>query len=134
MPEVTRENYTWELALYLAGLMYEAGGFFVIEHPRSSRAWELRVTEMFVGRGVSCKHKVEWCAFSDVGNQHISLKPAILFSNCPWVSGVVKSYPGERKHEAPKEDRVFESAKGYPWGFCRALAHAGWAWATGSTA
>ena len=89
---------------------------------------------MFVGRGVSCKHKVEWSAFSDVGNQSISLKPATLFSNCPWLNDVVKRCPGGHIHEAPKEDEVFGSAKGYQWGFCRALAHAGRAWATGSTA
>ena len=33
VPEVRRENYMWELALYLAGLMYEAGGLLYHRAP-----------------------------------------------------------------------------------------------------
>ena len=53
---------TWTRALGLAALMYQAGGFFIIEHPCKSRAWSLRVTELFEGREVACKHHIAWGA------------------------------------------------------------------------
>ena len=46
-PEVQRGNRSWCRALELAAMVVKAGGYFIIEHPRRSKAWALRVTEVF---------------------------------------------------------------------------------------
>ena len=46
--EVQRGSALWGRALELAHLILEADGYFILEHPRNSKAWSLRCTELFL--------------------------------------------------------------------------------------
>ena len=131
-PAIALGNCLWERALHLVDLMLQVGGFFVIEHPRRSRAWSLRVTELFSGRGVACKLKVDWCAFCESNTPEPPLKkPTVLYTNAPWVSQVVKLCPRDHQHAAPLRGKRAKAAEAYPEKFCQVLADACREWTAG---
>ena len=124
-PEVQRGNHSWCRALELAAMIFKAGGYFIIEHPRRSKAWALRVTEVFEARGVSVFHKVDWCAYADPHDpEPPSRKPTTLLSNAPWLHAVVRRCPGSHQHAVSLRGARAKSASSHPWGFCREVADA----------
>ena len=130
--EVRLGNRLWNRALRLAKLVAEQDGFFILEHPRGSRAWALRQTH----RMQSCQGcrllRVDMCAYEGASNPGLpNQKPTSLLTNAPWVSSVLKQCPKDHVHGPPLRGARAKTAGAYPWGFARALADACFAWASG---
>ena len=131
-PEVARGNLLWSRALQLADVIARQGGYFIIEHPRDSKAWLMRQTEVFMSQHVVQRYRVDFCAFHDVENGPLpNQKPTILLSNCPWLENVVKRCPKNHTHGAPLRGQRAKRAGAYPRAFCQQLANACAAWAAG---
>ena len=128
IPEVRFGNSVWRATLELAALVVRCGGYFVIEHPRRSKAWALRVTETFAAREVATFHKVDWCAYDRRSPEPPSLKPTTLWSNAPWLQPVVRRCPGNHRHSASLRGARARASSLYPEGFCRELADAFCRW------
>ena len=134
IPEIARGNLLWRRALHLAQKILDRGGSFVVEHPRSSKAWHLRETELFLKNEGVTKHAVDWCAYH-VGPDLPVQKPTTLMSNFGWLKGFLKRCPRDHVHGPPLRGKRAREAGAYPKKFCQefAAAHAAW-WRSPSTA
>ena len=84
----------WGRVLHLAALMIQVGGFFVIVHPRGSKAWSLRETELFLRHACVSRRQLEP---SIGGGLHgrIAHKPLTLLTNFPWLPQTVREFASE---------------------------------------
>ncbi|CAE7354505.1 unnamed protein product, partial [Symbiodinium microadriaticum] len=58
----------WARSLELAAKLIKYGGYFVIEHPRCSRAWRLRSTELFLRHEGAKFYRWDSCAYTAGGH------------------------------------------------------------------
>ena len=132
--EVQVGNSLWYRALNLASLIVEQDGFFVLEHPRDSKAWALKRTHQ-MQRFQGCKlWSTDMCAYGGAFNPGLpNQKPTSLLTNAPWVPWVLKRCPKDHVHGPPLRGARAKAAGAYPNGFCEALADACLAWASGRT-
>ncbi|CAE7237586.1 unnamed protein product, partial [Symbiodinium microadriaticum] len=85
----------WARSLELAAKLLKHGGYFVIEHPRCSRAWRLRSTELFLRHEGAKFYQWDRCAYT-AGAHDISKSGGVakhastLLSNAPWLGSVVR--------------------------------------------
>ena len=132
IPEVRLGNLLWSRALELAVMIIGQDGFFIIEHPRGSKAWTLKQTQR-MQRYHGCRmYPVDYGGASNPGlpNQ----KPTTLLTNAPWVPNVLKRCPKTHVHGPPLRGARAKAAGAYPKGFAEALADACWTWASGGAA
>ena len=101
-----KENALWRRALELAHLAIAQGFFFVLEHPKRSRAWSWPETQKLLSTEGVKLLQVDWCA-SDRG-----VRPELagggkarLLSNAPWLERAV-----QRSQGAPAHARVRSGA------------------------
>ena len=122
----------WARSLELAAKLIKYGGYFVIEHPRCSRAWRLRSTELFLRHEGAKFYRWDSCAYTAGGHdtsksdgviQHASA----LLSNAPWLGSVVRRCPRHHVHVSGAPGWEMR-ARPFPREFCRkaAAAHAKW--------
>ena len=97
--------------------MIEAGGYFCVEHPRNSKAWALRSTELFSRHEGVQRCRVDMCAYPselDVGppNQ----KPTVVMSNAPWMPYILKVCPKNHVRAPPLRGVRAKRAGAYIFG------------------
>ena len=119
-----RATQLWQRALELASQIIRAGGYFFLVHPRNSRAWSLRETELFLKHEGLVKHAVDLRLFWDGPPAPLPpQQPFAILSNAPWLFEVV-----QKSSKAPslEIEHGTASAKSgaYPWKFCFALSDA----------
>ena len=123
-PEVGLENALWFGALQLAWKVLDAGGFFILMHPRGSPAWQLPGTRELLSHEAVCAIRVDFCAYADEQGVPGTQKPTRLVTNAPWVQEVARVCPGNHRHP-PSLRGVSAKTRGVPpLAFCRELAHA----------
>ena len=132
VPEVVLGNLWWEVALTLAERITEAGGYFFIEHPRASRAWTLRETELFCR--LECVRTLT-CNLGDYrrspNDVPVRSKPIRLLTNAPWSIAVEQVKARAIAAKAAQPGSRAPSNAVYPWEFTRRLAHGLKTWKTG---
>ena len=84
----------WGRVLHLAALMIQVGGFFVIVHPRESKAWSLRETELFLRHACVSRCQLE-LGISGGLHERIVHKQLTLLSNFPWLPQTVSEFASE---------------------------------------
>ena len=123
--EVWLGNCLWRRALYLAQVAIDHGIFVFIEHPRNSKAWLLRDTELFQNQAGLIKHRADWCMYSDPSRPDLpNQKPTVILSNAPWLKSVVRRCDHSHVHGPPLRGSRATRAAAYPWQFCVELADA----------
>ena len=135
-PEVRKGNLLWRRAVHLARLANQAGAFFALEHPASSRAWLLPETRHLCSRDGVNVRRVNWCAYRDVGlGGGLSKGSAKLCFTLPWMlyGGVLKTCPGNHAHSDQQLERPLRGRGDYPSEFCEILARALGKWSDGAT-
>ena len=115
-------NALWERALELAELICQAGGNFILEHPRDSKAWQLRSTEVFMRREGVRRHRLDMCAYHG-GPEPPAQKPTILMSNFGWLPACLRFCPANHEHGERLRGARARAAGAYPWGFAEAVAN-----------
>jgi len=123
-PQVALGNALWFRAVQLAWQVLEAGGFFVLEHPRGSSAWQLDCTKELMHHDAVHTVRVDFCAFEGEHGVHGTQKPTRLLTNAPWVQAVGRTCPGNHRHPPALRGARAKRAGAYPIGFCCALADA----------
>ena len=99
----------WARSLELAAKLVKHGGHFVIEHPRCSRAWRLRSTELFLRHEGAKFYQWDRCAYT-AGTHEISKSGGVtkhastLLSNAPWLGSVVRRCPRHHAHVSGRLD------------------------------
>ena len=61
--QVPLGNALWQRALELAWKILEVDGFFILEHPRDSKAWALVESQRLMSRAGVQLCRVDMCAF-----------------------------------------------------------------------
>ncbi|CAE7526448.1 unnamed protein product, partial [Symbiodinium pilosum] len=113
-PEVALGNELWERALSLAWQVMDAGGFFILEHPRGSKAWQLESTHRLLSHDAVHLLRIDSCAFEDaLGLRSANLTPSYrqrLRVASVWLFDLACSLGARltRKTPAPVIDRVLE--------------------------
>lgn len=110
-------NMLWQRALKLATLCYGLGIYFFLEHPRDSKAWQLRETQALWSQSGVFAVRVDWCMYGGA-NQ----KPTRILSTAPWLKSVARCCDGSHPHGPPLRGKRAKAAGAYPEGFCAELA------------
>ena len=121
-PMIKKGNALWRRALHLAGLCHEHGGFFVLEHPRNSRAWQMKDTHRLVNRTKARMVAVDWCEYRDPGGLP-NRKSTRLLTTAPWVSASwCKVCSRNHSHGLPLRGGRAAASAAYPRAFCKEVA------------
>ena len=129
VPEVKRGNDMWYRALDLCELILTQQGYFVVEHPLNSKAWQLPRTQYLLSQPGVRLLRIDQCMYH--GDEVGTRKPTRLMTNAPWVPIVCLSCDGRHEHGPMLRGARAAQASAYPWGLCRALAAALRAWLDG---
>lgn len=124
-PEVALGNRLWRRALFLAELCFGLGIYFFIEHPRGSKAWQLKETKRLMDLTGASLYEVHWCMYED--RERVGLpnrKPTRVLTTAPWFKEVIRTCNGQHFHGPPLRGKRAKLAGAYPWGFCDELAAA----------
>ncbi|CAE7210929.1 SMYD3 [Symbiodinium sp. CCMP2592] len=98
-PEVAVENALWLRALELAHLAVAQGIFFVLEHPKRSRAWSWPETQKLLSTEGVKLLQVDWSACDREEPEFVGGgSKSRLLTNAPWLERVVQRFPGGPKH------------------------------------
>ena len=126
---IARDNIVWNRVLTLARQVMDRGGHFVVIHPQCSKAWQLRVSELFMRSEQVSVYKVDMCAYEG-GADPPARRPTTLLSNFPWLHQALRRCPGSPAHEhgVARVAGQVRSTGGYPRGFLEEFAaqHAAW--------
>ena len=118
--EIWLENTLWRRALALAEAAHKQGIYFVIEHPRNSKAWQLADTQRLLHLPGVRAVPVDLCVFSNEGE--LPRRQATrLLSSCPWLPTIGKLCGQAHTHGLPSRSTA---AAAYPREFCIQLARA----------
>lgn len=124
-PDIALGNFLWRRALYLAELAYRHGVFFFLEHPRSSKAWQLKDTQQLVSLQGTSLHEFHWCMYEDCERANKpNKKPTKILSTGPWLKHIVRVCNGQHEHGTPLRGDRAKLGGAYPWGFCEQFANA----------
>ncbi|CAE7376276.1 unnamed protein product [Symbiodinium sp. CCMP2456] len=123
-PEVVVKNALWFGAVQLAWKVLYAGGFFILEHPRGSSAWQLPCTQELLSHDAVQSIKVDFCAYENGASRHDTQKPTRLLTNAPWVQAVARVCPGNHRHPPALRGASVKKGGKYPLAFCCGLANA----------
>ena len=127
---IARDNALWNRVLDLAKQVMEYGGHFILAHPQCSKAWQLRVTEVFLQSERVSVCKADMCAYEG-GVDPPARRPTTLLSNFPWLHHSIRRCPGPIVHAHGVSGRVVAKTRcagEYPLGFTEEVAaqHAAW--------
>lgn len=122
-PEVALGNRLWRRAIQLAWLCYKRGIYFMLEHPRDSKAWLLPETQKLWSQHGVFAVQLDWCMFDDHEREGLpNRKPTRILASAPWVHRVVRQCDRQHQHGPPLRGKRAKAAGAYPWEFCKNLA------------
>ena len=121
-PVIRKGNRLWARALELAELMHTKGGYFTIEHPRNSRAWQLSSTQRLKSKCGARFVSVDWCQYRSPTDM-LNRKATRLLTTCPWINSLwCKTCCGDHNHGRPLRGARAAAAAAYPVQFCNEVA------------
>ena len=83
-PEIALGNRLWRRALQLAWLCYKHGIYFMLEHPRDSKAWLLPETQNLWSQHGVFAVQLDWCMFDDHEREGLpNRKPTRILASAP---------------------------------------------------
>jgi len=137
--EVRRGNQCWRLSLELAARIAHEGGYFVLAHPSSSKAWHLRETQQLQKVGPVRFVRVDMCAYEEPleSSAHARAcaarprKATTLLTNAPWMATNLKRCPGNHDHTRVHGGASALRAGLCPESFVKSVADACYNWASG---
>ena len=122
-PEIALGNHLWRRAIQLAWLCYKHGIYFMLEHPRDSKAWLLPETQKLWSQHGVFAVQLDWCMFDDHEREGLpNRKPTRILASAPWVHHVVRQCDHQHQHGPPLRGKRAKAAGAYPWEFCKNLA------------
>ena len=102
--------------------MHTKGGYFTIEHPRNSRAWQLSSTQRLKSKCGARFVSVDWCQYRSPTDM-LNRKATRLLTTCPWINSLwCKTCCGDHNHGRPLRGARAAAAAAYPVQFCNEVA------------
>ena len=116
--EFRKAAQLFEFAVELCLLVDSVGGIFVLEHPETSRAWDLACTKKLLHSSRLFRAKFHMCAHGmtsqDSQGQGLVLKPTVMMTNAVSVAEQVeRRCEGNHRHVTLLDGRA-KKAEEYP--------------------
>ena len=109
----------------IAYILHSRGMYFVIEHPLTSLAWQLKESQDLISACSLSEVAVHMCMYRGKGEPDLCTKKATkLVGNLPDLSRVAQTCDRQHTHAPPLRGERTARAAAYPLAFCEAVADA----------